>query len=433
MSVGYHPEPYLEAESWNAFRDYVSCHAFVHDDFQPDLIGEDGVHDWDQFGSNALLIGADVCVVDSLVGFGDAYLSYLAELGCVASEMIVPTPTGPSMLENLLDDVSAMGKFSSIVTSRGLDVSPFYADSSKPFGRLLGCLGLSGHQSKLDPNQDLFIYANSKANARVIFRRAGVEVPFGRFCTSQDDLREFSRSMFARGASVVLKRAHWQAQHVSSPGELDALDHTQLPVVAEMVYRVKASPVVQLLRWNDRVYPLGIMAQHIVDFRHRGNDLPSGIGEDMERTLWRMAERIAGEIGDYLGVLGIDFIITPDGRVLAVDLNPRFNSSTYPLAFLARSGVDFKRVHAKVRWVHARLRDLSQLFSNPTWSPFDRSSAEGVLPFGPVTGPSRERVIRFMYMAVASTYDGMARLERDFQKAVAQEQASLEKHDGFSH
>src|SRR5437660_7938536 len=82
------------AHAWEAFDDYVAQHAFVHDDVQYDLLDDAGEPDSDQFGSNAFLSGARVCVVSELTGFGQPFLEYLQSIACLPSLTIAPKMSG---------------------------------------------------------------------------------------------------------------------------------------------------------------------------------------------------------------------------------------------------------------------------------------------------------------------------------------------------
>lgn len=140
--------------------------AFVHDDVWDEMRTKDGRLDWDQFSTNAILLGAHTAVIDTMEGFGERYIRYLDRTIGLPQRLIIPKPVQESLVANLLGDAQSLREFSRAVQDRQLDISSFYSDATKGFDRLLASAASPMHTPRLHPSVDTFEKLNDKVSAR---------------------------------------------------------------------------------------------------------------------------------------------------------------------------------------------------------------------------------------------------------------------------
>jgi hypothetical protein len=115
-------------------------------------------------------------------------------------------------------------------------------------------------------------------------------------------------------------------------------------------------------------------------------------------------------------VFGVDYIVTAKREILAVDFNPRFNSSTYPYFFLQRMGVDINRSHSRYGFIEdCPLVDLSHLLTADGFPRFVRETGCGVFIYNTVFSRSLNKVRKWSYVIVARDTDSLARLRLEFK------------------
>lgn len=404
------------------FQQFVDSCAFVHDDTLHELRMPDGDLNYDQFGSNAFFIGADVCAVDTLASFGEPYLDYLAGLGCLPSTIVVPQHHGPSLLDNLLRDRGALAQFRAAAQAKKLDLSSFYSDSNKPFERLIDELAAPDYHPALHPGKEQFRVANDKVMMRQVMSQAGIPVPEGGVCGSRNEVHQVFRSNARRGCGTLLKRLHWNGTEITRESDIDMLvDEIGLPVVAEMIYAVKSSPVCHLITWRGHTEILFCVDQIIQNWRHYGNRVPIASDYHAIDRICAYSRTIASLVPDHSGICGIDYIVTPGDEVLAVDVNPRFNSSTYPFYFLSAVCDAFdEHTYASFRFARVPVRDLSQVFEHRRYPALDLNARRGVIMLSPFFDWASEKVVRFLYLAVAQSQAELEEIE-DALSGVLQE------------
>jgi len=205
-------------------------------------------------------------------------------------------------------------------------------------------------------------------------------------CENAKDVSVFFKDVCRRGfRSIVLKYHHRDIAIIRRDADIAALDRgAMFPVLAEAAYPVKSSPVAHAIRWNGRTAHLFTLRQMVSRFRYRGARNRSGLSSALESRIQSIVTTIAESIDGFEGVIGVDFVVTPADEVLVVDVNPRFNSSTYPFCFLERFGLDWQHGKATYQIVADRpVRSLSAVFGHRSLLRFSRDGY-GVLPFNPV-------------------------------------------------
>jgi hypothetical protein len=130
-------------------------------------------------------------------------------------------------------------------------------------------------------------------------------------------------------------------------------------------------------------------------------------------------EKIADAIPEFQGVFGVDYIVTTKHEILAVDFNPRFNSSTYPYFFLQRMGVDVEKIHSRYGFVEdCPLPDMSHLLTTNDFPIFDRQTGSGVFIYNPVFSRSYDRVRKWSYVIVAHDAATFTQIKAEFKKCL---------------
>jgi len=386
----------------NLFDDFIQSCAFIHDDYSEDEI--------DHYGTNPFLIGADTCVVDTLRGFGEAYLKYLSDLGALPKTIIEPVYRRPSLLGNLLDDDAALGVLGNIMRARELDISSFYSD--KDFERLIACLSNGNYEPRVCPAKEPFLIANDKIKMWILLSQAGIPMPYGIICTSLDELRRFHQHCSRQYRCTLVKKEHRHMRIISNDDDIDRFaESLDFPVIAEVGYEVRCSPVSNCVVWKGAVQHLFIFDQVITDWKHAGNRNPCSASPD---EIWRIEDytrAIVELVPGYEGVFGVDYIVTLENEVLAVDVNGRFNSCTYPFYFLKRLGASLDRIYAIYRVVDYTIGQLSDVFEDDAFIPFRAEQMEGMFLFNPVFDFARELVHRFSYLCVAHSPVDLGNLE----------------------
>ncbi len=389
---------------------FIGNCAFVHDDVWDEMRDAQGNLDWDQFSTNAILLGAHTAVLDSLEGFGDLYLSYINQLIGLPQNILIPKFTQESLLENLLYDQPILQKFTSIVQQKKLNISSFYSDVQKPFDTLLSRISTLEYQPKLYPNTDLFERYNDKISIRLELEKGHFPVPEGMICHKYEDVKYFFRSK-RKFRNILLKRMHWDSKLITSEYELHRVSsQLQYPCVAETCYEnITSSPVSHFIAWAGQASHLFTLEQIIHNWKHYGNGSWKPNNPIFADRIISCGMEFLSIDNGYNGVLGVDFVITNNNEILIVDINPRFNASTYPVFFLSRMGFDLDNIVFVIRAIEEDLSNLSSIFCDDRFVPL--TSEGGMFLFQPVWDFTHKCVHKFTYLCVANDIETLSRLD----------------------
>src|SRR5262249_18050727 len=152
------------------------------------------------------------------------------------------------------------------------------------------------------------------------------------------EVRDFAYHASLEGFSqIILKPGHRNLVVLESKHPLGK-NHLSVsyPVIAEAVYDVQISPVSQAIRWKEETAYLFTLAQKIANFHFIGNTTLPREWISLEPKCIELLEKVYALFPEHTGVFGVDFILTNENELLVVDVNPRFNSSTYPFYFLQK-------------------------------------------------------------------------------------------------
>lgn len=163
-----------------------------------------------------------------------------------------------------------------------------------------------------------------------------------------------------------------------------------LYIVQRMV-ETRSSPNLQFYVTPDEVTLFGETVQILGDgFRHAGNFFDGRIEDEARNEIVNQGVELVKEAAllGYTGVLGVDFIVTVDGGVYAVEFNARSNTSTSAIWFMNRFFMGDPLVMADgAKGAFVRLPSFSRNRSAGQWldvlgdSVFNPAKGEGIIPY----------------------------------------------------
>jgi hypothetical protein len=352
---------------------------------------------WPELASlNALLAEpGDAIRVRSMVDVDDALLSCWRDLGVIASGLDWLTPGDPL-----------------------------------PSGLLI-CFGNGAEEERLAVQHELALFGGSAASFAVVNSKArvkqwclelGIATPEGRVCTTLDEIIDTTRELLARFERVAIKDPYGASGRgillVSSADRVQRLLARQNGgrvisegCVVEGWYPVEVSHNSQwLVLPSGEVFPLGSSEQLLADQKYKGNFMPMPSRTREPEALREQQRRIAvhAHAAGYRGVLGIDSVLTRQGELFPViELNGRFNLSTYALAVLQKVGHRGPACLKSYTVPCTRSVQLQELFESagPFGLPLYRPGRPGLLPLGftGTTTPLSKKVMRFIPLILADS------------------------------
>ncbi len=408
--------------------DFIQSCLFIHDGIDgPSTDAGDFL--WNEYCSHPIVLGADVCVVDTLNGYGTPCLNHLDEMVGLPNTIIQPKYQQHSLVGNLLGDSQALLQLKQEVHCRELNVSSFYSSNSMNYDSLLQKLSAPHYRPRLFPPQEIFTKANNKVLARSLFEQAKIPIPEGIICHSPKELHDFFRYCQRTGSKgVVLKKFHWDTRFIKSETELNfPYSLPAFPFVVERAYEEQSSTAIHTISWKGRIEPLFEGNQLIHNWRNLGTSLPTKLTCKVQEEMLEYSHTLTRALPHFQGVLNIDYILTDTGEVMAVDLNPRFGSSTYLLYFLQRVGIALDSVHLRYRPIQANVTDLSTLFTDKRFEALDHKKRRGILLIGPTFDFDKGLVTSFFYLLVGANVEELDWLEHGLKQLVARHQIPEER------
>jgi hypothetical protein len=229
---------------------------------------------------------------------------------------------------------------------------------------LLVCFGTTADDETFAAERHLLLFGgsaastetcNDKRTAKLWCRELGLPTPEGRVCSSATIAEETAADLFERHATIVVKDPYGasgkglvlcnsidRVRRVLRrfPAQESQCSATSVIVEAWLEKRVSHNAQYLILPDGNILY-LGHTEQVLAKQKYLGNNIPRGwpqtFHEDQFHTYEQIAQRAYRE--GYHGIIGIDSFITYGGVWFpCVELNARFNLSTYALAFLERIG-----------------------------------------------------------------------------------------------
>ncbi len=292
----------------------------------------------------------DTVVVDSEPD-GD-WLDFLGSIGFEIGTLCVAGGQGETLAGRILSDellMSELGKEAWVV-------EPYMGGDEVE--ELAGVLG-GGLRA---PKAALLNRLNLKSNLCPILGHAGVAT-IPTTVAARDDAISTARHMLNEYGAVMVRsdlsiggHGVWKVEGEEGESDFERLrvgvgrsDRSRLFVLQPLL-EVTNSPNVQFDISEAGPELLGVSAQQMTQsFAFGGNEYPSPLGDDEQ--LLDQGERVGRWLYEagYRGVVGIDFIVTSSGEVFIVEINPRVNTSTFPLLMSKRLGKPAFRLMTGIR------------------------------------------------------------------------------------
>lgn len=282
----------------------------------------------------------DTVVVDSEVDQG--WLAYLGSIGFQSGRVVVAQGEGETVGARLLSDERLMEELSGQAIGNEWVVEPYMG------GEEMELLARRVGGEMWAPGVELLDRLNLKSNLCPILGHTGLAT-IPTTVAGREEVFSTARHMLNEHGSVMVRSDLSIGGHgvwrVESDVDLDGLGEgierasEGRLFVLQPLLEVTHSPNVQFAIRDEGAELLGISAQQMTEsFAFGGNAYPSEVADNTKifDQSTRIAEWMRGQ--GYRGIVGIDFIVTVDGGVFIVEINPRVNTSTFPLLMSKRLG-----------------------------------------------------------------------------------------------
>lgn len=377
---------------------FIDSCIFIHDDTSP---GDNDVSDWDINGTKPFILGARHCVAKNIECFGNGYKEYLRDLGCFPKQVFIPKSNKFSLIESLLADEILVEHIKSVMCKNKLDISTYYSRAVEV--TVQKALTTASHTPSLYPSPDIYSFANNKIAMWQQLSQLKIPLPIGDICHSVEAVRKFY--LYNAGSNgIIIKQDHWKLEIVKTIEDIDTLKLV-FPVLVEVLEPTISSPITHNLVWNGRYSHLFTVQQSINgDYSHGGNYSPVQLSEDIRQNMIEISSEVLSSLNGLSGICGIDFIINNKNEIRVVDINPRFNSSTYPYYFLHRMGLESENVYTKYGFLFCDLSNLDEVFiRKKSFELYSPKKKEGVFFFSPVFDDSKGKITQMSYFCIANS------------------------------
>lgn len=278
----------------------------------------------------------DTVVVDSEVD--QSWLTYLDSIGFQFGQVVVAQGEGETVGARLLSDERLMQELG----EKEWVVEPYMGgEEMEQLAKRLGA-------ELWAPGVELLDRLNLKSNLCPILGHTGLAT-IPTTVAGREDVFSTARHMLNEHGSVMVRsdlsiggHSVWRVESDEDLGALgEGIERAREGrlFVLQPLLEVTHSPNVQFAIHEDGAELLGISAQQMTEsFAFGGNAYPSEVADNLKilDQSTRIAEWIRCQ--GYRGMVGIDFIVTVDCGVFIVEINPRVNTSTFPLLMSQRLG-----------------------------------------------------------------------------------------------
>jgi len=278
----------------------------------------------------------DTVVVDAMPD-GD-WLDFLGTIGFELGSIRVAGGDSKTIAGRIMSDESLMSE----LLGGSWIVEPYMG--GEEIEKLAGLLG----GELRAPKNALLNRLNLKSNLCPILGHAGVAT-IPTTVAARDDAISTARHMLNEYGAVMVRSdlsigGHGVWKVVGEPdferlnAGVERSERSRLFVLQPLL-EVNNSPNVQYDIREDGAELLGVSAQQMSQsFAFGGNEYPCLLGDDPR--ILEQSERVGRWLFEagYRGIVGIDFIVTSSREVFIVEINPRVNTSTFPLLMSKRLG-----------------------------------------------------------------------------------------------
>lgn len=310
------------------------------------------------------------------------WIQYLLSTGLELPKFTVTQGTGETLVEQITSDPYLM----SSLKSKADPILPYMG------GDQIELLSANLGRVMLAPESSILDRLNLKSNLNPILK--GLDIPtIHTEVVDRDHLIEFAQQSLEQLGPLIIRSDLSIGGHgvwkIESASDLEGLSEGVRNATAKRLFIVQPllnvtnSPNVQFFMTDAGYECLGMSAQQMTpSFAFGGNNFPSPMSQNtaINEQSNTLAKRLY-ESG-YRGMIGIDFIVTDDGQVYIVEINPRVNTSTFPLLLTDRIGAKAFRLMTGLRVPSASFMELIEsigsdlLYSSGTEVP----TGSGMIP-----------------------------------------------------
>lgn len=371
-----HLRKWRDANGLAALWDYTRSVLFIHDDSIPELLDAQDVTSY-----HPLLIQPDGIVVPDGELLGGRFGEYLSNHIRLPSRIYSAHSPSISALRNVLLGALSPRQINEINECCD-STSVFHsdrADVQRNFNFIPPILETQSADA---------VNLQNRINARKALTKARIPTPKGRevesyleliaFCQAYDfpvAIRTKKSTTFVRDESECLRQFGQESD---------------FPIWVERWCPTLYSPNAQVIVRGKECFDLFVSRQILKSTTYQGNC----IGDIPQRVVSRCLEltrKFADSLCDYNGIIGIDFIVTTDESILAVDVNARFNSSTIPYWWLLTANATESATVASLVQTSAASIELNALATTQS----SRRAKQSELLFSPITNVERGRAVGY--------------------------------------
>lgn len=366
---------------------------------------------YDEYSAFPLLLSPPTCVSNSQNLFGLTYSEVLQLHGMWPRQVISPEFRVRSPLANLLADPRALTQVMAAAQAPNRMISLFYSDhpSTEALRAQLGAL-----ECAMYPASTTYTDPAARAQWHNLLASAGIPVLPGELCSNQKELTSF----LSRHHVAVVK-------HSDQPPYMVRVGATGVafPVYAEAYVEARCSPNVQLFVLPDgSIRSLGINEQIIAGLCHIGNQTPALLTVTEIAELLSIGHAVVETMRLSGPVVGLDFVVSDVRQPFVVDVNERFNTSTYPQLLMWRLSHSSRQSAYRMVAQRAHTASLSDIYFGADFPRFDFVRGEGAL----LAAPTRHEdgMLSFFLMSFGTFGATLDRLHDGAANSIASHCAS---------
>jgi hypothetical protein len=266
------------------------------------------------------------------------YLDYLIDMDIGTRKILIPKNQGLSLSENVLGDEQLLKRLKTLGTQ--IVLHPYISTEIEE--KIAKVIDATVNGSP----PDLTAKVNSKIYIPTLLQALALPIPEYEIANTVTVINTAKKFINQYDKIIVIGNhtyggiAVWAITNEKTFNTFK-LDISQSPpdekFLVEKMYNVVCSPNIQFQIYPDAIETLGITEQILDDkLDYHGNKYPLSTKQldKIRQDSFRICEKLSNE--GYRGLLGIDFIETIDGKIFAVDINGRANTSSFGLKVIRK-------------------------------------------------------------------------------------------------
>jgi len=265
----------------------------------------------------------------------ESYLDYLVSLGIGTHNILLPTVTGESLSERLLNDKQLLNLLRNLGKSANeLTIQPYIStQAERQIAELINA-SVNGSPPELTSqvNNKIYLPALLQELSLPCIEYEIVDTTTV-MSTAQKLMSKYTKIIII-GEHTYGGIAVWKLtdnQTLSHFKRVISQCQSSERFLVGKMYEVSSSPNIQYNISLDCIQKLGITEQILdANLKHQGNvSLSTRRIAKLNQYSQLISAKLQGK--GYRGLVGIDFIETVDGNIFAVDINGRANASSFGL------------------------------------------------------------------------------------------------------